>query len=449
MADSPTPTFLFETLAPLALEAAFDGGHLTSDGGLTWLATADAETGVCAEIAAYTPDWRREARAHPLAMLICQRVYQIACGYADQNDADTLRHDPLLKVVCGRLPETDAPLASQPTFSRLENAASARDCYRIALALGMVYLRERGGAGIPLRILLDLDSTDDPTHGTQEGTHYHGYYRQHMYHPLLIFDGDTDQLITAILRPGNAHVGKGIVAILKRIVQQLRATFPGVAIAIRADAGFALPALYDYCEPEEIELTVALLHNTRLAAQAAALLAAAVQQSIIAGGTKVRLFAETVYQAKSWSHPRRVVFKAEAQRLPKGTMGTNVRFVVTNRDDAPAALYDWYTERGGTEGWIKDFKTYLQCDRLSCHRFWANQFRLFLHAAAYWLLDTLRRKLVAAGIARMMLETMRLRVVKIGGQVREWPDRVRLHLASSHPGQPLWHLLAAAFPLYE
>jgi len=446
MTDSATPTFSFETLAPLTLEAAFDGGQLTSDGGLTWLAAADAEIGVCAEIAAHVPEWRREARAHPLAMLICQRVYQIACGYADQNDADTLRHDPLLKVVCGRLPESDAPLASQSTFSRLENAVSARDCYRIALALGTLYLRERGAAGIPKRILLDLDSTDDPTHGKQEGTRYHGYYRQHMYHPLLIFDGDTDQLITAILRPGNAHAGAGILAILTRIVRLLRATFPGVQIAIRADAGFAVPALYDYCEAEGIELTIALLHNSRLATEASGLLAAVVQQSIVAGGAKVRRCAETTYQAKSWSHPRRVVYKVEAQLLPKGTMGTNVRFVVTSRDDEPEALYDWYTERGGTEGWIKDFKNYVQCDRLSCHRFWANQFRLFLHAAAYWLLDTLRRKLVAAGSARMTLETVRLRVVKIGGRVREWAEVVKLHLATSHPGQPLWQLLAAAFP---
>jgi hypothetical protein len=447
MSDSATSPYHFDTLAPLALEAAFDGGHLTSDGGLAWLARADAAIGVCAEIAACVPDWRREARAHPLAMLICQRVYQIACGYEDQNDADTLRHDPLLKLVCGRLPESDAPLASQPTLSRLENAVTARDCCRIARALGMVYLRERGDAGAPRRILFDLDSTDDPTHGDQEGTRYHGYYRQHMYHPLLIFDGDTDQLVTAVLRPGNAHAGAGIVAVLERVVRAVRATWPGVAIAIRADAGFALPALYDYCEAEGIEMTVALLYNTRLAAEASGLLAAAVQQSVVAGGAKVRLLAETRYQAGSWTHPRRVVFKAEARRLPNGKVGTNLRFVVTSRDDEPEALYDWYTERGGTEGWIKDFKNYVRCDRLSCHRFWANQFRLFLHAAAYWLLDTLRRKLVAAGVARMTLETVRLRVVKIGGRVRQWADVVKMHLATSHPGQSLWRLLAAEPPL--
>jgi hypothetical protein len=446
MTDSAIATYHFSTLAPLALEAAFDGGRLTSDGGLAWLAQADAEIGVCAEIAAHIPEWRREARRHPLAALVCQRVYQIACGYEDQDDADTLRHDPLLKLVCGRLPESDPPLASQPTFSRLENAVSLRDCYRIARALALVYLRERIDAGTPTRIVLDLDATDDPTHGEQEGSRYHGYYRQHMYHPLLVFDGDTDQLITAILRPGNAHAGKGVVAIVKRIVRLLRATWPRVRIAIRADAGFALPALYGYCEREGIEYTVALLFNTRLAAQAAGLLAAAVQRSVLAGGAKVRLVAETAYQARSWARPRRVIYKAEAQRLPNGDLGTNVRCVVTSRDDAPEALYGWYTQRGATENWIKDFKRCVKCDRLSCHRFAANQFRLLLHAAAYWLLDTLRRTLAVAGVARMSLESVRLRVVKIGGRVRQWSDRVRVHLASSHPGQPLWRLLAATSP---
>jgi hypothetical protein len=447
MPDSATPSFSFQTLAPLALDATFDGGRLTSDGGLPWLAHADARTGICDAVAAQLTDWRHNARVHPLATLVRQRVYQIACGYEDQNDADTLRHDPLLKLVCGRLPETGADLASQPTFSRLENAASARDCYRIAVALGEVYLRERARDGGPTRIVLDFDATDDPTHGVQEGTRYHGYYRQHMDHPLLVFDGDTDQLVTVVLRPGNAHAGKGTVAILRRIARRLRAAWPGVQIALRADAGFALPAVYGYCEREGIELTVAQLYNTRLAAQAAALLAAVVQQSVARGGAKVRRVAETTYQARSWEHPRRVIYKVEAQWLDaKRGMGTNLRCVVTNRDDPPEALYDWYTARGETENWIKDFKRTLKGDRLSCHRFVANQFRLLLHAAASWLLDTVRRTLVVAGVARMTLETLRLRVVKIGGRVRQWPERVRLHLASSHPGQALWHLLAAAPP---
>jgi Transposase DDE domain group 1 len=446
MPDSPTSPFVFPPFASLALEAAFDGGRLTSDGGLPWLARADAAIGVCAEIAAQIPDWRREARAHPLAMLVCQRVYQIACGYEDQNDADTLRHDPLLKLVCGRHPDA-AALASQPTLSRLDNAVTLRTCYRIARALALVYLRERGSDHPPTRILLEFDATDDPTHGSQESTAYHGYYRQHMYYPLLVFDGDTDQLVTAVLRPGNVHASKGSLAILKRIVRLLRATWPGVSIAIRADAGFASPTVYEYCEQEQIEMTIALVTNARLVRQAAGLRAAAVQQSVVAGGVKVRLVAETQYQAKQWPQPRRVVYKAEAQVLPNGKMGTNLRFVLTSRDDAPDALYDWYTQRGASENWIKNFKHALKGDRLSCHRFAANQFRLLLHAAAYWLLDTLRRKLTAVGAAAMTLASVRLLVVKIGGRVRAWPQRVKLHLASSHPGQTLWRLLAAATPL--
>jgi hypothetical protein len=230
----------------------------------------------------------------------------------------------------------------------------------------------------------------------------------------------------------------------------VRAAWPDVQLAIRADAGFALPALYDYCERERIAYTVALLPNARLIAHGSGLLATAVQQSVLAGGEKVRLIAQTGYQAGSWSRARRVVSKAEAQRLPTETMGTgrplgSIRFVVTSRDEAPTSVYDWYTRRGATEKGIKDFKRDVNCDRLSCHRFVANQFRL-LHGAAYWLLDTLRRMLVTAGMARLTLETIRLRVVKIGGRVRQWPQRVRVHLASSHPGQPLWRLLPAAHP---
>jgi hypothetical protein len=304
------------------------------------------------------------------------------------------------------------------------------------VALATVYLQERERAGTPTRVLLDLDGTADPTYGHQEGTAYHGYFRQHMYHPLLVFDGDTDQLITAVLRPGNAHGARGAVAILKRLVRALRARWPGVAIEVRADSGFAVPALYAFCEAHGLDYTIGLVPNPRLEAVAAPLLATALAQQATTG-EKVRLAGETRYQAGSWPHPRRVVYKAEAL-----AEGPNTRFVVTTRRDPPLALYDFYVDRGEPELWIKDLKRACFADRLSDHRFVANQFRLFLHAAAYWLLDTLRRWLVAAGVARLQLDTVRLRLLKIGGRVREWFTRVRLHLASSHPGQPLWALLA-------
>lgn len=437
MDQSATETLTFVPAAGLPLTVDFQGGRLTSDGGWCWVAEADADLELSATLAAAVPDERRRGRHSRLA-LVRQRLSQITAGYADQNDADALRADPLLKLVCGRMPETEPDLASQPTLSRFENAFSGRDCYRLAEALGAVSLRERERGGIPTRILLDLDSTDDPTHGEQEGRAYHGYYRQHMYHPLLVFDGDTGQLITAVLRPGTVHAGYRIVAILQRIVARLRAQWPDVAIAIRADAGFAKPALFAWCEAEDIAYTIGLVTNSRLLALAAPLAAAAQTTSTQAGGAKVRLVDEAAYQAGSWEHPRRVVIKAEML-----APGPNIRFVVTNRTDSPETLYDAYVDRGQTENWIKDLKRACCADRLSCHRFLANQVRLLLHAAAYTLLHALRTWLVAAGSERLTLETLRLRLLKIGGRVRQLASRVHLRLASSHPGEPLWHLLAA------
>jgi hypothetical protein len=444
MPQSATPAYRFAVPASLPLEATFDGGRLTSDGGLPWLGEAEAAIGVCAAFAACVPEWRRGPVRHSLTTLVRQRIFQIACGYEDQDDADTLRHDPLLKLVCGRLPETGADLASQPTLSRLENAVDWRACYRLAVALGDLYLRERERGGAPTHILIDLDSTDDPTHGHQEGTAYHGYYRQHMYHPLPLFDGDTDQLITAVLRPGNAHASVGVVPVLKRAVRTLRARWPGVAIELRSDSGCAVPAVDAFCEQAGVAYTIGLVPNRRLEQLAAPLLADAQRCQTAAGGAKVRLIGEVTYRAKSWPTARRVIVKAETL-----AQGPNTRFVVTSRTDPPEALYDWYVDRGEPEGWIKDLKRACFADRLSDHRFWANQFRLLLHAAAYWLLDTLRRWLVARAVPRVQLDTLRLHLLKIGGRVWQWSDRVRLRLASSHPGQPLWSHLARSRGLRE
>jgi hypothetical protein len=438
MSQSISLPLRFDTPVGVPLIVAFDGGRLTSDGGLPWLAEADAALGLCAALAACIPDWRRRAAVHSLETLVRQRVFQIACGYADQDDADTLRTDPLLKLACGRLPESGADLASQPTLSRLENAIDRRAAERLAAALVELYVRERGRSGQPARLLLDCDGTDDPAHGHQEGVRYHGYYDQHMYHPLLVFDGDTGHLITAVLRPGNCHASRFAVLVLRRLVRRLRRAWPGVAIELRADSGFAVPRLYAWCEAHGVAYTIGLVPNPRLEALAASLLADAQAQSAAQAGAKVRLAGEAPYQAGSWPHARRVVYKAEAL-----AQGPNTRFVVTTRPDPPLALYDWYVGRGASENWIKDLKLALAADRLSDHRFWANQFRLLLHAAAYWLLDTLRRWLATTDAARLQLDTLRLRLLKIGGRVWERLGRVRLALAASHPGEPLWHHLAA------
>jgi hypothetical protein len=420
-----------------------DGGQLTSDGGVPWVARAEEALGVCAALAAGVPEWRRGGVRHSLETLVRQRVFQIACGYEDQDDADTLRSDPLFKLACGRRPASEPDLASQPTLSRLENAVDRHAVERLAGALADLYIRERGRAGAPARILLDLDGTDDPAHGQQEGVRHHGYYRQHMDHPLLVFDGDTGHLITAVLRPGDVPGSRFVVLVVRRLVRRLRAAWPHVAVELRADSGFAIPRLYAWCEANAVDYTIGLIPNPVLERLAAPLLEEARAQSVERGGAKVRLAGEGRYQAGPWPRPRRVVFKAEI--LLKGP---NTRFVVTTRTDDPLLLYDHYVDRGEAENRIKDFKNALAADRLSDHRFWANAFRLLLHAAAYWLLDQLRRWLLTAQAPRLQFDTLRLRVIKIGGWVRErfFPHipLVCVHLSSHHPGRDLWLLLARA-----
>lgn len=434
--------FTFPTPTGVPLDAAFDGGRLTSAGGLPWLAEADTDLALTPALAACIPEWRRGPVRHALATLVRQRVVQIACGYADQNDAATLRLDPLLKLVCGRLPDSGADLASQPTISRLENAVDRHTAERLAAVLVASYLRERSRSDPPTRIVLDLDGTDDPAHGQQEGVRYHAFYGQHMYHPLLVFDGDTGQLITAVLRPGNVHASRFVVLVLRRLLKRLRAAWPAVAVDIRADSGFASPRLYRWCEAHAVDYTIGLIPNAVLTRLAAPLLADAHAQSSAQDDAKVRLAGEAQYQAGSWPHPRRVVFKAEV--LAKGP---HTRFVVTTHGEPPLVIYDTYVDRGQAENYIKDFKkdfkNALAADRLSDHRFWANQFRLVLHAAADALLHTLRGWLAGTEAARCQFDTLRLRLLKIGGRVRERVGRVRLALASSHPSEPLWHALAA------
>lgn len=334
-------------------------------------------------------------------------------------------------------------------MSRLENAVDRSAIEQLAQALLSVYLRQRARAGAPRHLVLDLDGTDDPTHGCQEGSAYHGYYRQHMYHPLLIFDGTTGQLITAVLRPGNVHGSRFVVLVLRRLLRLLRAAWPQVTIELRADSGFGIPRLYAWCEANAVTYTIGLIPNPALERYAAPLLAEAQAQSTAQAGAKVRLAGEVQHQAGTWLRMRRVVFKAEAL-----VQGPNTRFVVTTRSDAdPLALYDWYVQRGQPENWIKDLKNALAADRLSDHRFWANAFRLLLHAAAYWLLDTLRHRLQPVPEAAIwQFDTLRLQVLKIGAWVHESVDDlaadIRLHLSQHHPAARLWPHLARAARAY-
>ena len=335
------------------LTTTFDGGHLSSDGGLVLLQRVDEQLGLTARLAQCLRDERDQNLVEQSVLdLLRQRIFGIVCGYEDCNDFDTLRTDALFKLAVGRQPLTGADLGSQPTLSRLENAVGPKDLLRMSAALVEMFVEGHHGAP-PQRIILDADATDDPTHGQQEFEFYHGYYDHHCYLPLLVYataDGgepaclerSEQELVAAVLQPGNVHAGHRAVAVLRRIVERLRAAFPDSEILLRGDAGLALPAVYDYCEGAGLSYVISLAKNSRLLAQAEPLLREA--EAIYAEtGEKVRHFGEFTYAADSWPHPRRVVVKAEVTG-----QGENPRFVVTNLEgpDAEAIYDELYTKAG-------------------------------------------------------------------------------------------------------
>ena len=280
--------------------------------------------------------------------------------------------------------------------------------------------------------MLDIDGTDDPTHGQQEFTFYHGYYEQHMYHPLFIFDGSDGFPLAGILRAGNTHASHRCVAILKRLVSRLKEAYPETVIFLRADAGFAIPELYEFCESNGIRYVIGLITNDRLRERVSDL-AAGLENRFEQTGQKQRTLTSFWHKAASWPFGRRVVAKVE--RLEKGL---NQRFVVTNLGLEPHIVYDWiYTQRGEAENRIKELKNQLKADRLSCHRFKANQFRLMLHTLAYCLFLLLRRHLVGTEFEAAQVDTIRLKLLKIGARVRQTARKIWFHLPSGYPYRDL------------
>jgi hypothetical protein len=421
-----------------------DGGAVTSDAGVLMLHEVDEHLGLTERLAACLADERdpRKVR-HTVLEMLRQRIYQIACGYEDCNDAQWMREDPALKLALGRSPEQEH-LASQPTLSRLENGVTARECWLISVALVEAYIA-RHGAAPPEQIVLDADATDDETHGDQQLSFFHGYYDHHCYLPLLIFaqaEGTGEQeLIGAMLRPGNVHAGYRAMMLLKRVVKRLRAAFPDCRMQLRADSGLALPEVYEGCEELELPYSISLPKNRRLLRQVEPWMAEA--RAIHAEvGEKVQVFGEFAYAADSWDKHRRVIAKAEAM-----SQGDNPRFVVTSIGAGdPEDIYRFYCRRGDPENRIKELKGDLKADRLSCHRFWANQFRLLLHVAAYVLMQTMRSMLEGTELAHAQVCTLRLRLLKVGGRIRETVRRVWVQLPSAYPWASLWPRLARAAP---
>lgn len=369
---------------------------------------------------------------HLLLDMLKQRVFQIACGYEDADDADTLRRDPALKMACESLPD-DAPLASQPTFSRLENAISRTDLYRIAEVLADAFIESYRTP--PVAIVLDIDDTEDTTHGHQQLALFNAFYDEYCYLPIHIYEGKSGKLVTTVLRPGKRPSGEEIVAILKRVVRKIRNAWPGVGILLRADSHYTAPDTIEFCETEDLKYALGLTPNAVLRKKTAALVEDAERRSK-RERQPVRLFGEFSYGAQSWAEDSRVVVKAEHNAL-----GPNLRFVVTNLEcKSRRVVYEMiYSDRGRMELLIKDHKTHLRSDRTSCHRFEANQFRLFLHSLAYVLLHALRRRhLQGTQWARAQFDTIRLEVLKIGARVRQLRTRVKVHLPISYPWQADW-----------
>ncbi|MGH9024102.1 MAG: IS1380 family transposase, partial [Acidimicrobiia bacterium] len=440
---------LFDTPFPVPLPASkpvtvdFAGGDLSSDAGLIPLSLADQRLGLTAALADAIADPRDPRRIdHSMHDLLRQRIYMIAQGYADANDANALRHDPLLKLVVGRTP-ADAPLAGQSTLSRLENTVTQADVKGLARVLLDQFLARCGTA--PQQIVLDLDPYADPCHGSQQLSLFSGHYDTYCLLPLYLcgsIDGSRPYVIGALLRHGRSSPVKGARLVLQEVVQALRERFPAVKILVRGDGGFGVPKMIRLCRRLEVNFLFGKPQNTRLHAHSEReQLQAAVAYSVMKRSHRV--FGEFRYQAKSWQQAERMIVKAE---VTQGKL--NPRFVVTDllAEDGwtPQAVYGLYCERGDApENRIKEFKVDLAADRLSCHTAVANQFRLLLHVAAYILIQTLQDGLASTGLAGAQAGTLRVLLLKVAARVMERVRGVRVQLPTSFPLQREWRRLVA------
>jgi hypothetical protein len=417
------------------LHVTFDAPHVSSDGGLLLLRQADERLGLSRSFSECLVDTRDPKRIeHSRHEQVRQRIFQIAMGYEDCNDADWLRRDPLLTVACDRPVADQKGLSSQPTLSRFEHSVTGGALNGLVRELERMYVDE-----LPTDttvVVLDIDTTDDPTHGAQQLTFFHGFYDQHMYHPLLVFDGQTGQLISVLLRPGNAHACRSAWALLSRVIRRIKARFPEAQVVVRGDSGFAMPHLMEKLEAldaqlGDIDYLFGIAKNSVLLAHAAPAIDLA-REIYEQTGEHVRHFSQLSYSAKTWPRQRHVIVKAE-----HGSKGSNPRFVVTTLTDfPPRMIYDrGYCARGQAENYIKDFKNALSADRLSCTRFVANAFRLLLHAAAYRLLHAVRSAAakVDEELGALQFDTLRLRLLKVAAQVTMSARRIWVRISQAFP----------------
>jgi hypothetical protein len=417
----------------------FMGGSITSDAGVLVLREVESQVKVIKMIAGCINDNRRASSIlHSMLELLTQRTFQITCGYEDTNDSNTFRKDPALKMAVGLLPDSDNDLASQPTFSRLENMITSRELYRIAQ--GFVDLFLDSYSEPPKVIVLDFDDTEDVAHGHQQLVLFNGYYQETCYQPLHVYEGLTGKLITTVLRTGKRPCGKEIVSYLKRIVERIVQKWPDTVIVYRGDSHYSAQEVFDYIATQKNCYSITgLTRNNVLTKRIKHLVDKAKHKP--AG---YKCYHSFWYKAQSWSQERRVVVKVEITNIGK----PNVRFISTEMQDAKSKiLYEnIYCARGNDELCIKEHKTYTKSDRTSCHRFLANQFRLFLHSAAYVLLHSLRSNMLqGTSMAGATFESIRLKLLKIGARIIERKTKVSVHLPTAYPYQGILSKCLAMF----
>lgn len=455
--SASTPALVVPALGRKGLTVDFSGGDLSSDAGFIPLALADQQLGLTAAFATAITDFRDPEKVkHALLSLVRERVYLIGAGYADANDAQTLRHDPLLNAALGQAPDGD-PLAGQSTLSRFENSITDADLRALRQVLLDVFLARCGDA--PQELVLDLDPFVDPAHGQQQGVLFNGYYDTYCYLPLYLcgtVDGGREYVLGALLRSGHAAATEGARLLLRYVVRAVRARFPELKIIVRGDCAFGVRKMLVTCRYLRVDYCFGIAKNAALqrlsaSTQVQSALAAMLRRRYRgAGAPSPRAFGQFRYRAKTWRETERTVVKSE---VTQGTL--NPRFVGTSLQEkdgwTPRRVYCFYTGRGNPENRIKEFKVDLQADRLSCELHRANQFRLLLHVAAYHLFQRLQDTLQALAPdtewARAQVSTVRTKLLKIAARVRVRCRTVRVQLPTCFPYQALWQKLGEALQL--
>lgn len=437
MTEYTNQKMFFKEISHKRVQVDFNGGQISSDAGVVLLREIAEKAGLFERFSSVLPDGRHPGYVrHDVGRLLTQRVFQIACGYEDGNDCNELRKDPIFKLGCGRLPDSEDLLASQPTMSRFENAPSKTALYRIARTFVDVFCDSYKKE--PEAVILDIDDTDDPTHGSQQLSLFNAYYDTYCYQPIHIFEGVSGKLITSILRPGRRPSGRQAASILKRVYGRIRTKWLQTHILFRGDSHYCAPEVLGLCESHNMKFVLGLKANNILLEKAASLMNRA-QELHELKKQPVKIYGEFRYRAASWSKAYRVIVKAEYN-----DKGPNTRFIVTNLWGAYRKFVyeDVYCGRGSMELMIKELKNHLHSDRTSCSTFAANQFRLFLHSMAYVLMHALREKhLAGTELAKAEFDTIRLRLLKTGAIVVEKITKIKIHLSGGCPSKELFYRL--------